>query len=179
MNDFPPNYAPPKQSSNYLKLENEDTKVRIMKLPSGKPFVIGYKYEDVNGDRYFFRDEPKVKENEIKEDKFGNRKVQHFWLGYVWSYDEECFKIWEITQSSIQTQLFDYSNNEDWGSVTQYDINIKRKEENIVKYTLQPSPKIQPVRKEIQDEFDQMEKVDFEKKFEEKNPVKKVDEIVF
>lgn len=159
MSFLPPGYAAPKKSGSYLKFEDGKTKVRILTNP-----VLGYKYMNSVDEWVYSREEPKVSLSQIKTDKFGNKRVIHFWNVYAWDYSEKAVKIWEITQARIQAALEEYYVNEDWGSPLEYDITINKVKTNIIEYSVLPSPK-KDLSDEVAEAFKSEKLVNFEDKF--------------
>lgn len=119
---LPQNYEVPKSSGNYLRLSQGDNVFRILSAP-----VLGW--EDWNEDnkpvRYPYGQKPAPLNPK--------RPVRHFWAMVVWHYNEtdagKKLKILEITQISIQNAIKSISDDPDWGSPFNYDLNITRKGE--------------------------------------------------
>ncbi len=141
MSDFLPNdYTPPKQTSNYMKLEPGENVFRIL---SEKP-IIGYEYWTTENKPV--RSEKMIKERPVdlkvsNENFHWTAAVKHFWAFVVWDYSGEDIKILEITQASIQTPLTSLFKNEDWGHPSDYDITINREGEGMeTRYSVMPKP---------------------------------------
>ena len=71
----------------------------------------------------------------------GPGKLKDFIAAVLYNYATESIQIFEITQVSIQDEIFALLQNEDWGDITQYDVTIQK----IVKsgrtdYKVLPSP---------------------------------------
>jgi hypothetical protein len=131
MNTFlPENYEPPKSNDHYLKLQDGDTKIRIISKP-----IIGYEdWRDNKPIRY--------KQEQKPESSFDpKRPIKHFWSFIVWSYKDERIMIYHVTQVSVIKALTDLVRDEDWGSPFNYDIKItKSGKEMQTKYVVTPLP---------------------------------------
>jgi len=161
MSDFlPKGYKPPKKPSSYMKFEEGQNKIRILTNP-----VIGYKYQDNRDEWNYSKEVPKIQAGDIKPDSYGNKRILHFWIMFVFDYKENKVKTLELTQSSIQDAIMEFVENPDWGNPTEYDITVTRKEENITKYSIMPSPK-KPITEEIKEELKELQgKVNFSNRF--------------
>ena len=108
-------------SSDFIKLEQGDTKVRVM--GNATQFYIHW-VENANGQKKKFVSPVSDPTLVRKLDDAGFKRKQR-WLVKVFDYSTRSFKIVEIGAqvfSGIQTLYRD----EDWGPVTRYDIKISR-----------------------------------------------------
>ena len=132
---LPKDYETPKKPSNYMRWEEGKNKFRIL-----SDVIVGYEWwiETPDGGRKPLRCRP---EDAHKHDA-PEGDLKHFWAMVVWNYDTERIQILEITQGSIQDELYGYENNPDWGDLKNYDITVTRTGKKIfdTKYTVQPSP---------------------------------------
>jgi hypothetical protein len=67
----------------------------------------------------------------------------------VWNYEQETAQVFQFGKK-IAGYLDDLADNEDWGDVTTYDIRLGRTGSglNDTEYSVQPSPKSQPLTEE-------------------------------
>lgn len=135
MNNFlPENYKVPKSGGNYFKPQDGQNKVRILSAP-----IMGWEYWNT--------DNKPVRRREILTSVPADARLidggfqqKHFWALVVWNYAESAIQIWEITQSTIQGQLQDLINSEDWGDPRGYDITVHRKGQKLdTEYSVMPS----------------------------------------
>ena len=122
MNDFFQNkdYKIP-TSSNYMKFEEGDNNFRILSSA-----IVGYEYwTNANKpvrSREPFDDVP----NDIKLDKEGNFRINHFWAFVVWNYEAKKVQILELTQKGIMKAIKKYIDNPKWGNPKTFDITVSR-----------------------------------------------------
>jgi hypothetical protein len=111
---MPEGYEVP-SSSNYLKLQQGDNRIRIVSTP-----VIGWEdWKDNKPIRFHMVDKPQASIDPEKP-------VKHFWAMLVWDYKAGKLAILEITQKSIQKTIQGLAKSEDWGSPLNYDITISK-----------------------------------------------------
>lgn len=82
--------------------------------------------------------------------------IRKFLAMPVWNYTEGKVQIWEVTQSSIQKELKAYDKDSDWGSLTDYDLEIERTglDKMTTKYRVTAKPKSElskDIKKAIED----------------------------
>jgi len=126
-------YEVPVTWGNYLKLEEWNTKIRILTVP-----LMGWEYftEDNKPVRFEYKNKPK-ETPKIKEWK----KLKEFWALVIWNYIKESIQIWQISQSTIKQKIEGLFKNPDWGTPLLYDISINKKWEWLdTKYEIIPSP---------------------------------------
>lgn len=143
MSDFlPDDYKMPVSGGNYMKLQAGKNKFRILDKPIfGMEFWI-----EKDGKRHPERRtmDQKIDPKELPFDVKTNKKVvpKHFWCFPVWNYTTEQIELLEITQKTLMQSITELSQNEDWGSVYGYDMNVNKAGEGLeTTYTLTPSPK--------------------------------------
>ncbi|CAL2084860.1 hypothetical protein [Tenacibaculum sp. 190524A02b] len=151
-NFLPGDYRLPDKSKQFMKLEVGDNLIRVLSNP-----LLGYVFFDeeckpvrrpyANGD--FTKEELtefKAKKNEKGE--FEGSK--HFWILLVWDYRSNSPKILEVTQISILKPLFSYTQDEDWGDLRKFNININKTgtTKNDTEYSVMPKP-----HRELEDEI--------------------------
>jgi hypothetical protein len=142
-NWLPPGYEVPKPSGNYMKLDEDTNKFRIMSQP-----IIGYAYWTEDNKPVRLREKPDTTPDDIRMKDGKPERIKHFWAFVVWHYmkskkgeDESKLQLLEITQASVQNAISDLVTSEDWGDPKEYDITVTGKGEGLDrKYTVQPSP---------------------------------------
>ena len=128
--DFMPEGYEVPSSSNYLKLEQGDNKVRIVSRP-----IVGWEdWKDNKPIRFRMPDKPQAPIDPEKQ-------IKHFWAMLVWDYKTEKLLILEITQKTVQRSIEELAKNEDWGSPLNYDLTISKKGEGLkTEYSVVPIP---------------------------------------
>lgn len=146
MGALPEGYQPPKSAGRYFKFEEGANKFRIL-----SKVITGYEVwtEDVQGKRKPVRARTL---NELKVT--GPDQPKHFWAMAVWNRKEKRVQILEVTQRTIQNQLYAFYHDEDWGDFGGYDITVTRKTtpEGRTTYTVFPSPQ-KPLDNDIKEEI--------------------------
>jgi hypothetical protein len=140
---LPLEYEAPKTQGNYVRLQEGDTKVRILSRP-----ILGWEdWDDRTPMRYRLDQKP-------EKAKDAKRPVKHFWAMIVWNYNEERIQIWHITQASIIRALEQLVKDPDWGKPYGYDIKInKTGQEMRTKYAINPVPH-KPINEAIKSAFE-------------------------
>lgn len=138
-NDFlPEGYSTPDAGGNYMKFEQGDNEFRVLSKP-----LIGWEYWNLEGKpvRIEGAQKPNVDPALIREDQQKNKHVKHFWIVVVYNYKIKAIQILEITQNKIQKDLESFILNPKWGSLTTYDVNVKKSGEKLqTKYQVIPTP---------------------------------------
>lgn len=120
--------------SRYTKLGKGKTKVRFFDKP-----MFGYEtWLEIDGKRTPKRFEL---DEEIKQSDMGPDGVKQFMAIKVYNYNEKAIQILQITQKTILKALKEYSENEDYGNPTGYDIEITKTGEGMkTAYSVIASP---------------------------------------
>ena len=143
MSFLPKNYTIPENNSNsqYLnpsKLEEgKTTRFRILSKP-----IIGWQYwtNDNKPVRLKLQDKPTKTPSDIQV-RDGKAKINHFWAMIVYNYNTEQLEIFEITQKTIQNQIKNYIDDQDYGDPFNYDFKITRTGAELeTKYSLIATP---------------------------------------
>jgi len=132
MSWLPKDYKVPQGSSQFMKLEKGQNKLRIL----GQP-IIGYEWweESTEGKKPF---RVKTFEEAVRN---GREPIKHFWAFAVWNYSNESCQVLSITQKTIMKALEALSIDEDWGNPEKFDIVITRTGDGMeTDYTVQPKP---------------------------------------
>lgn len=127
---LPTDYKAPSSSTNYMKLQEGENKIRILSAP-----IIGWEdWIDKKPERYRLDQKP-LKSHDPK------MPIRHFWAFIVWNYAEEQIQILQISQATIRSAIEALCNDAEWGAPYSYDIKIvKRGEGTKTEYTVSPSP---------------------------------------
>jgi hypothetical protein len=149
MTFLPPGYEMPKTNSSYFKIQQGENKLRLL----SKPIVGWLDWMEIPGGgkkpvRFPHDKKPLAPINP-------DQKINHFWTFIIWDYKDDTgkIKIWECTQSSVQTAIQNFSKDSDWGDPYNYDIKIFRTGESAkTRYAVNPvSPK--PIDTAIKNAF--------------------------
>lgn len=118
---LPNDYQKPPTNSNYMKFEQGDNKFRILSNP-----IVGFEYWTNDNKPVRSKQYPTETPN-IKTDKEGKSRVNHFWAFIVWGYRENKLMILQITQNSIKDYVEALQRSDNWGNPNNYDLNVSRK----------------------------------------------------
>lgn len=122
MGFLPKNYSAPTGSSDYMKFQEGENRIRIL-----TDAVIGW--EGWKDNKPFRRKgiEKNIEDSEVDMDqKYKKPKINHFWAMVVWDYAEKKLKILTITQKSVMKAIDGLVNDSDWGDPKEYDISIAK-----------------------------------------------------
>lgn len=130
MSFLPEDYKTPKNSYNYMKLQDGENKIRILSSP-----IMGWEdWIEKRPIRYHMDNRPSKSYDPKKP-------VRHFWAMIVWNYLEERIQILHITQATIRTNIEALCKDSEWGTPFFYDIKIIRKGEGTdTEYMVNPLP---------------------------------------
>jgi hypothetical protein len=152
-------------TSQFAKLQEGKNKFRVL-----SDIVVGWEGWK---DKKPFRHEGQVcriKQEDVDINQNGQPNINYFWAMAVWNYKEDRVQILEITQKTIMNPLFDLEQNEDWGDLKNYDIEInKKKEGDKTSYTVLGIPP-KPLNDEIKTAYDEA-KIDLNKLFDGDYPI--------
>lgn len=139
MSFLPEDYEVPSGGGggSYFKPKTGENRLRIL-----SDVIIGWQYWNANNKPVRMRDRPAIAPTDLRINDDGKPdRVKHFWVVLVWDYDDSQLKVWEITQSGIQSDVAELANDPDWGHPKSYNILLKREGEKInTKYTVIPKP---------------------------------------
>lgn len=135
---LPENYKDPKGSSNYLKLEEGNIKVRILSdVTTGWEYWIEENKKRKPIRVVDFKEVPV----EVRQAQDDDDKPKFFWMLLVWNYALEKAQIFEITQVTIRRTIENLYKDEAWGDPKKYDLSITRTGEKFdTVYTIVPTP---------------------------------------
>lgn len=131
MNFLPNDYQAPKKPSNYTKLEEGVTKIRILTAP-----IMGYEdWDNKKPVRFRMNNKPSTSLDPTKP-------FRHFWAFIIWNYKTERMEIFQVTQTSIRDRIESLAKDEDWGDPFHYDIKITKTGQQVnTKYEINPCGK--------------------------------------
>jgi hypothetical protein len=131
MSFLPEDYQSPKSNSSYTKLEEGETRIRILTAP-----IIGWEdWKDKKPVRFKKSMKPATSIDP-------NKPVKHFWAFIVWNYKTERLEIFMCTKASIRNRLECLSKDQDWGDPYYYDIKITKIGQSVnTEYEVNPTPK--------------------------------------
>ena len=133
---LPQGVEPPKSNSLYFRFEQGDNKFRIL-----SDAIVGW--VDWTAEK------KPIRSKEQQQAIDATKQPKNFWAFKVWDYKEHKLKILEITQTGIQSSIFDLFKSDSWGDPKGYDLTIKREGTGIeTKYNLVPTPPL-PVSPQI------------------------------
>ena len=149
-NFLPTGYEPPKSNTNYMRFEEGENRFRVLSSA-----IVGYEYWTTDNKPVRSREFPTQTPN-IKTDKEGKTRINHFWAFVVWNYRDEKVQILELTQRGIQKSITNLVNNTDWGDPKNYDIVVTRQGLDLnTEYDVAPIPH-KPVPEEAVKEYEGM-----------------------
>lgn len=144
---LPENYEAPKAGGgNYTKLQDGETRLRILSNP-----IFGFEYWNTDGKPVRVQQRPNGKPADMRlvDNNGREEKIKEFWAMKVYNYNEQQMQVCQITQSQIKNALAELSRDADWGHPKQYDVKITRSGKGLeTKYVVTPVvPK--PVSEEV------------------------------
>lgn len=108
-------------NSNYMKFVDGKNKFRVLSSA-----IVGYEYWNTDNKPIRSRTPFDEIPEDIKRDKEGNARINHFWAFVVWNYEEKRVQILELTQKTVMGAIKAYVDNEAWGDPMGYDIVVTR-----------------------------------------------------
>ena len=118
-----------------------------------------------------FRTKPDVADlpANVRTREDGIPEVRRFIAGVVYDYENEQFKILQLTQKGLMQALFGYMKDPDYGDACNYDFKLHRKGSGLnTEYTFKVSPP-KAAASSIQAEFEDLT-CDLDKLFDGKDP---------
>lgn len=155
----------PKSSGQFAKLQDGVNKFRVLS-------DIIYGWEGWKDNKPFRHEGEvcKIKPEQVDLNQNNKPNINYFWAMVVWNYSEKRIQVLQLTQKTIMTPLYDLEQNEDWGDLKNYDIQIKREKvgDKTTYTTLGIPPK--PISAEIKQAYEESD-VKLEKIFEGEYPI--------
>lgn len=121
-NDFFPeaDYKLP-ETSNYMKFKEGENNFRVLSSA-----VVGYEYWSVDNKPVRSKEAPDETPFDIKREKDGSCRINHFWAFVVYNYEAQKIQILEITQKGIMQYIQGLVKNPRWGNPKGYDLCVTR-----------------------------------------------------
>lgn len=148
--------------SRYTRLNDQNFPIAHIRILS--EFIIGkLRWEapteqNINGKPHRWRIDDKEPSNinwEIDKRTGKENYAKIFWAAICWNYNTKQIEIVEITQKTIQDQLFLQEKDDNWGDLINYDIKISPQKEGgqIKSYSVIPIPP-KKIDEEIQEKYE-------------------------
>lgn len=123
-------------SSNYMKFQEGDNTFRVLSSA-----IIGYEYWNLAGKPVRSQTGWDEVPADIKMEKDGSYRINHFWAFVVYNYEAKKIQILELTQKGIMKTIQGLVNNPKWGSPSNYDITATRSGSGLdTEYSVVPNP---------------------------------------
>ncbi len=143
-----PNYKVPQSNQNYFKFQQGENNFRVMSSA-----ITGYEYWTEEKKPVRLKEMWKKKPTDIKVEKNGSYRTNHFWAFVIWNYETNTIQIMEITQKTIMRAIKALVDNKKWGAPQNYDLTITKTGEGLeTEYSVMPNPKSE-VQAEIVEEY--------------------------
>ena len=115
------NYTMPKSGWKYLKLQEGDTKFRVL-----SKVITWFEYFD--NENQVHRSETMFKETPNIKDTFGGKSwyQKQFWAMVVYNYNDEAVQVFSFTTKPIQEAMLSLFKDKDFGDFKNYDIKITK-----------------------------------------------------
>lgn len=138
----------------YLNLSKIEGEIRVRTVGHG---ITGWQAWTTDNKPKRWEVKPAQVPEDIKPDMNGSREPKRFFASLVWDYEEEDFKIMEVTQISLIKALGKYLADEDYGDPSGYDLKISReKKGDKTTYTLLAAPP-KPLKASIEKALEDVE----------------------
>lgn len=142
-------YKVPQSNQNYFKFQQGENNFRILSSA-----IVGYVYWTEDKKPVRLKEMWKKKPSDIKTEKNGSYRTNHFWAFVIWNYEINAIQIMEITQKTIMNPIKALVDNKKWGDPKNYDITITKTGDGLeTEYSVMPNPQGE-VQKEILDEYE-------------------------
>src|SRR3989344_733949 len=99
-------------NSNYYKFKEGKNKFRVL-----SDAITGWEYWTTENKPVRSEEPFEEMPEDIKKDKEGKSRINHFWAFIVYSYENKRVQILELTQKSIMNAIKSYLDEPDWGDV--------------------------------------------------------------
>ena len=87
-------------SSNYMRFAEGENTFRVMSNT-----IIGWEYWNTDNKPVRSKERPVHMPDDIKTDKDGTIRINHFWAFVVWNYQDKKIQILELTQKGIMKSM--------------------------------------------------------------------------
>ena len=134
---LPSGYSVPAGGGNYFTLQDGENNFRILSSA-----IVGWEYWTKENKPVRSKTKWDKKPADIKIDKDGKSKINHFWSFIVWDYaDKGAIKVLTVIQKTIQKPIKALIDNEKWGDPKGFDITISKSGEGFdTEYAIIPNP---------------------------------------
>lgn len=132
-------------NSNFMKFVDGKNKFRVLSSA-----IVGYEYWNTENKPIRSRTPFDEMPDDIKVEKDGKTRINHFWAFVVWNYEEKRVQVLEVTQKTVMGAIKAYVDNEAWGDPQGYDFVVTRSGSGFdTEYQIIANPH-SPVSEEIQ-----------------------------
>jgi len=117
---LPRGYELPKPTSAYVTLEEGDNRLRILSNAAigWEAWIDGVAHR-IEGE------ENKFDDDSVDMGDYGP-KLYHFWAFLVWNADLKKVQIWQVSQRSILSGLWNLLQQEEWGDPRNYGLIVTK-----------------------------------------------------
>jgi len=109
------------ETSNYMKFKEGDNKFRVLSSA-----IVGWEYWNEDNKPVKRRENWNTVPDDIKTEKDGSVRINHFWAFVVWNYEAEKIQVLELTQKGIMKYIQSLVKNIKWGDPKGFDITVNR-----------------------------------------------------
>lgn len=139
-------------TSNYMKFQTGENTFRVLSSS-----IVGWEYWNTENKPIRNPIEWNKVPDDIKTEKDGSVKINHFWAFVVWNYEAKKVQILEVTQKTIMQGMQSYIKNQKWSSPKEYDFIVNRVGSGLdTEYSLSVNPK-SPIDEAITIKYKEMD----------------------
>jgi len=109
------------ETSNYMRFKEGDNKFRVLSSA-----ITGWEYWTTDNKPVRNRESWNTVPDNIKTEKDGSVRINHFWAFVIWNYEAQKIQILELTQKGIMKYIQGLVKNPKWGDPKGYDIVVNR-----------------------------------------------------
>lgn len=154
---LPDGYELPKPQSQFVALEEGDNRLRILSRA-----VVGWEAW-MDGEAVRIEGEENTFDVDNVDTGDYGKKLYHFWAFIVWNADLKKIQIWQVSQRSILSGLWNLLQQEEWGDPRNYGIivtkTVTKKKTEYKVVGVPPKPLTEEVKKALADTNLTLEKV--------------------
>lgn len=152
-------------TGRYIKPSKIQGEIRVRLFGKG---ISGYEAWTNDDKPIRWESKPAALPENIREEP-GRDPLKRFVAAIAWDYEAGEFRILQLTQKTLISDLMGLLTDSDWGPECDYDIKISRKGEGLkTEYDMKPVSK-KPPSKESSDAFDALD-CDLSKLFDGEDP---------
>ena len=138
-------------SSNYMRFQEGENNFRVLSSA-----IVGYEYWNTQNKPVRSKESWDEMPEDIKTEKDGSVRINHFWAFVVWNYEAKKIQILELTQKGIMKTIQGLIKNPKWGNPKEYDITVARSGSGFdTEYSCVPNPHSE-VGTEITERYEKM-----------------------